>query len=221
MRTIVYVDGFNLYYRLLQKHPHLKWLNPKRLAEEVLNPQNDVRGVRYYTANISGRTDPTAPARQQTYLNALASIPEISVHRGTFLSAQKFAALVHPPEFRPPQQGQLLEPWPSVVKIHKTEEKGSDVNLACHMLLDAFEDKYDVAAVISNDSDLIEPIRIATVKLGRIVGLLTPVANPNPGLRSVSTFVRRLHPAHLASAQFPDRIELPDGSEISRPESWT
>ena len=68
MRTIIYVDGFNLYYRLLEKRPALKWLNIKALAEKLLRPANVVTGVRYYTAHISGRTDPTAPARQQLYL---------------------------------------------------------------------------------------------------------------------------------------------------------
>ena len=48
-----------------------------------------------------------------------------------------------------------------MVRVVKTEEKGSDVNLACHLVADAFEKKCDAAFVISNDSDLLEPIRIA------------------------------------------------------------
>lgn len=220
MRTIVYVDGFNLYYRLLERRPHLKWVNPKILAEQVLSPQNQIVQVRYYTARVSGRTDPTAPARQQVYLDALATVPEISVHMGTFLSSTKFAGLVHPPEFRPHLPLQMAEPWPAVVKIHKTEEKGSDVNLASHLLLDAFRDNFDVAAVLSNDSDLVEPIRIATQELGRVVGLLTPVNNPNPQLRRVSRFVRHLSTGHVAAAQFPDPVALPDGTEIAKPANW-
>src|SRR5690242_15635761 len=109
MRTNIYVDGFNLYYRLLEKRPALKWLNLKLLAAKLLRPTNIITGVRYYTAHISGRVDPTAPARQQIYLDALRTVPEISIHLGTFLASQKFAGLVHPPEFRP--RLALPQPW--------------------------------------------------------------------------------------------------------------
>lgn len=56
MRTIIYIDGFNLYFRLLEKRPALKWLNIKALAKRLLKPENDVIGVRYYTSRVSGRT---------------------------------------------------------------------------------------------------------------------------------------------------------------------
>ena len=218
MRTIIYVDGFNLYYRLLEKRPALKWLNIKTLAEKLLRPSNVVTGVRYYTAHISGRIDNTAPARQQLYLDALRSVSEVSIHMGTFLTSEKFAGLAKPPNFRP--RITLSEPWPDVVKVIKVEEKGSDVNLACHLLLDAFQGNFDVGAVISNDSDLVEPIRIATQVLGKPVGLLSPVPNPNPELSRVSSFIRRISVSDLAASQFPDSLPRTDGTIISRPAAW-
>lgn len=218
MRTIVYVDGFNLYYRLLQQRPALKWVNLKQLAEKLLRPANVVTGVRYYTARISGRLDPTAPARQQLYLDALTTLPEVSVHLGTFLTSRKFAGLVHPPDFRP--RVTLPQPWPDVVRVVKVEEKGSDVNLASHLLLDAFQGSYDVAVVLSNDSDLVEPIRIVAQVLGKPVGLLSPVPNPNPQLQRAASFIRRISPSDLAAAQFPDQVTRPDGSVVKRPASW-
>lgn len=221
MRTIVYVDGFNLYYRLLKHRAHLKWVNPKLLAERCLDPQNLVTQVRYYTARVSGRTDPTSPARQQIYLDALATVPEISVHMGSFLSSTKYAGLVHPPQFKPATPLQMPLPWPDVVKVHKTEEKGSDVNLACHLLLDAFRGAFDVAAVLSNDSDLVEPIRIATKELRKIVGLLSPVPNPTSELQRFSSFVRRISAGDLAAAQFPNPILRADGSQLAKPFEWS
>lgn len=133
---------------MLQKRPLLKWLNIKVLAERILQPANRVTGVRYYTARVSGRLSPQGPGRQQVYLDALATVPEITVHMGAFLSSEKFAGLVHPPQFRPPAA--MAQPWPDVVKVLKVEEKGSDVNLACHLLLDAFQNAFDVAVVVSN-----------------------------------------------------------------------
>lgn len=218
MRTIIYIDGFNLYFRLLAKRPALKWLNIKALAERLLKPENKVIGVKYYTARVSGRLSPIAPARQQIYLDALRTVPEISVHMGAFLLSEKFAGLVKPPEFRP--RITLSEPWPDVVKVIKVEEKGSDVNLACHLLLDAFQGNFDVAAVLSNDSDLVEPIRIVTQVMGKPVGLLSPVPNPNPELSRVSSFIRRISVSDLAASQFPSPLLRADGSELKRPASW-
>ena len=218
MRTIVYVDGFNLYFRLLQKRPALKWLNIKVLAERVLNPANQIIAVRYYTARVSGRLDPHGPGRQQVYLDALATVPEISVHMGMFLSSEKFAGLMHPPEFRP--VASLPPPWPDVVKVLKVEEKGSDVNLACHLLLDAFQGNFDVAAVLSNDSDLVEPIRIVTQVLRKPVGLLSPVNNPNPELSRASRFIRRLSVSDLAASQFPDPLARPGQPDLAKPTTW-
>jgi uncharacterized LabA/DUF88 family protein len=168
----------------------------------------------------SGRTDPDAPRRQQIYLDALKTVPSVQVHFGMFLVQQKFSCLFHPPAFRPRLAEQLLQPWPDVVKVYKTEEKGSDVNLASHLLFDAFRDRFDVAAVLSNDSDLVEPIRLVAQEMGKPVDLLSPVENPNPKLLAVSSFVRRIRPDHLRAVQFANPIIREDGSELSKPAQW-
>jgi uncharacterized LabA/DUF88 family protein len=49
----------------------------------------------------------------------------------------------------------VVNPPPPFIKIYKTEEKGSDVNLGAHLLLDAFQDQYDAAIVITGDSDVL------------------------------------------------------------------
>lgn len=68
MRTIVYVDGFNLYYRMLRERPQHKWLNPLALAAAVLKPGQNIIKLNYYIAQVSARAhDPAAPARQATY----------------------------------------------------------------------------------------------------------------------------------------------------------
>lgn len=220
MRLNIYIDGFNLYYSLLKKRPHLKWVNPKLLAEQVLKPTNRKINVRYYTADVSGRIDPTAPSRQKTYLNAIATVPEITVHKGSFLTKKSFARMVHPPNFYPKLDDQLPKPWPDTVEIYKPEEKGSDVNLACHLLRDAFQGNFDVAAVLSNDSDLAESIRIATQEFGRIVGILTPVPVPNKQLCKEARFTRQVKLKHLIKTQFPDTIKDSKGKQIIKPTEW-
>jgi uncharacterized LabA/DUF88 family protein len=188
------------------------------LSDNILSRENEIVAVKYYTARVSSRLKAESPAHQQIYLDALATVPEVSVHMGMFLTSEKFAPLVHPPEFRPVRN--FDEPWPDVVRILKTEEKGSDVNLASHLLFDAFSDRFDVAAVISNDSDLVEPIRLVTQEIGKPVGLLSPVKNPNPELEAASSFMRRIRPSHLQVAQFPNPLTMPDGRELTKPGHW-
>jgi uncharacterized LabA/DUF88 family protein len=59
----------------------------------------------------------------------------------------------------------LAPPDKGYVRVTKTEEKGSDVNIATHLLMDAFDDAYELAVIISNDSDLLEPIKVVTASI--------------------------------------------------------
>ena len=217
MRTNIYIDGFNLYYRLLKSNPAFKWLDLKSLSIALLSPKNQIQRVRYYTARVSGRFDPHAPARQQIYMDALQTVPEISIHLGSFLVSKPWAGLVHPPQLRGGTIPVFAPPFPAVAKVWKTEEKGSDVNLASHLIFDASRGDFDVAAILSNDTDLVEPIRIVAEEFKLPVGLLCPVAVPAVGLANVASFVRHIRGTHLAASQFPDPIP---GTSISRPASW-
>jgi 5'-3' exonuclease len=53
MRTYIYVDGFNLYYRSLKNTPY-KWLDLKALFRYLLDPKNDIQAIKYFTARVSG-----------------------------------------------------------------------------------------------------------------------------------------------------------------------
>jgi NYN domain len=221
MRTIVYVDGFNLYYRLLEKRPALKWLDLEALVRLVLGAEHNIIKIRYYTARVSGRLDADAPRRQQIYLDALSSLPLVQVHFGTFLEKQKWAGLVRPPLDPSDRDARLpFLKWPDVAYVWKTEEKGSDVNLASHLLLDAFQGTFEVAAVLSNDTDLIEPLRIATEVLGKPVGLLSPVKKPSSHLVNVASFLRHVKASHAAKCQFPDPVRLSSGKEVHKSDRW-
>jgi len=140
MRTYIYVDGFNLYYRSLKNTPY-KWLDLKVLFRYLLDPKHDIQAIKYFTARVSGKTDPNQPLRQETYLRAIQKlIPEISIYYGHFLSH-----VVSAPLARPTHNQRFAD-------IIKTEEKGSDVNPAVHILNDCWLDKYDCAVIVSNDS---------------------------------------------------------------------
>ena len=98
MRTRVYVDGFNLYYGAVKGTP-FKWLNLVELAYQILPAGHSVDKLNYFTARVSGVSDPGAPARQHAYLSALATLPPSA---GTFreLSCQNSLASAHKPARR-------------------------------------------------------------------------------------------------------------------------
>jgi uncharacterized LabA/DUF88 family protein len=221
VRTIVYIDGFNLYYRMQKNRPSLKWVNPLLMSQAVLGEQHQIVSVNYYIARVSARAhDPQAPARQATYLNALETVPEIAVHEGSFMTSEPWMPLASPPQSKPNDYVWNMPP-PTTVRVVKSEEKGSDVNLGAHLVRDAFTNAFDVGVVITNDSDLVEPIRIATQEAGKRIGLLVPVKYPNHSLMSVASFFLRLRYGHLAKAKFPSPIVLPDGRVIHKPATWT
>ncbi len=215
--TIVYIDGFNLYYRALKGTAH-KWLNIAALAEAVLPAENQITAINYYTAHVSGRTDRTAPARQHAYLRAIGSLPRVAIHYGNFLATQKWAGLVQPPQFRP-ECDLVAGALPQVAYVWKTEEKGSDVNLGVHLVRDAFTHAFDQAAVLTNDTDLIEPIRIVTKEAGLPVTLLTPVKSASPGLVKVSSHVRHIAP-YIGPCVFPGPVQLANGKSVAKPAGW-
>jgi len=163
-RTNVYIDGFNLYYGCLKDTPY-RWLDVEKLCELLL-PGAHINRIRYFAALIQSRPEnPKAPQRQQTYLRALETIPDLSIHYGHYLSNKKRLPLASPP---------LI--GSRIVEVIATEEKGSDVNLATYLLVDGFAGEYETAIIISNDSDLKLPIEYVRDK-GYSVGILNPQQN--------------------------------------------
>jgi hypothetical protein len=108
---------------------------------------------------------------------------------------------------------------PQTVEVIKTEEKGSDVNLATHLLWDGFKSDYDIAVVVSNDSDLLEPIKIIRRELGLQVGLLNPQKKPSRVLQQEADFLRQIRKGVLQASQFPPTLTDSQGT-ITKPSSW-
>lgn len=217
MRTIVYIDGFNLYYRALKGTP-FKWLNLQSLCESVLPKHLKIDQVNYYTARVSGRINPNSPKDQHLYLKALSSLPNVKVHFGSFQTQDKWMFMSQPVKFRPNGQG-FLSPNPKYTSVVKTEEKGSDVNLGVHLVRDAFLGKFDHAAVITNDTDLAEPLRIVTREAKLPITLISPTNRPAATLVNYSTHVRHLA-NYLSSNQFPVTLILDGNLSVSKPTDW-
>lgn len=210
MRTFIYVDAFNLYYGAL-KGTRFKWLNIERLCENLLRPENDITSIKYFTARVSARPDdPSQPTRQQAYLRALRTLPNMQIIFGHFKKHKVILPKVVSDEAEPPE----------FVEVIKTEEKGSDVNLATHLIHDAHLGNFEVAVIISNDSDLLEPIKIVRNELGKIVGTFSPYKAQRKGLlQQSSSFTRVIRKGALEASQFPVRL-TDGGGEFHKPDTW-
>ena len=107
----------------------------------------------------------------------------------------------------------------SYVQVVKTEEKGSDVNLATHLLYDACRGNFECAAVVSKDSDLLEPIRIVRHELGLTVGLLNPGKKKSLALLPHVDFIKEIRRGVLNASQFPDVLQDVKG-KFKKPPTW-
>ena len=207
MRTYIYVDGFNLYYRSL-KHTPFKWLDLSGLFRDVLKPHHDIRKIKFFTARVSARPNNlSAPQRQDTYLRALKHYcSEVEAYFGHFLTHKIQAPLADTGNRR------------RLVDVVRTEEKGSDVNLAVHLLNDAWLDDYDCAVVVTNDSDIAEGMRLVKKHKRKWIGLVTPgTSHPSRELMAHADFSRRIQKRALRKNQLPSRIP---GTNISKPANW-
>ncbi|MEM5787432.1 MAG: NYN domain-containing protein [Syntrophobacteraceae bacterium] len=208
MRTYIYIDGFNFYYGAV-KGTAFKWLDFKEFFTYILKSHHQILSIKYFTAMVSATPqDPGKPIRQETYIRAIESyIPEMEVYYGHFLSHEISAPLANP------SGGKRFE------NVIKTEEKGSDVNLAVHLLNDAWLDRYDCAVIVSNDSDLAEAMRLIKEHHSqKVLGLITPgERKTSKQLQNHADFVRKVRRGTLAKTQLPNPIP---GTTIRKPSEW-
>jgi NYN domain len=212
LRTIVYVDGFNLYYGCLKDSAE-RWLDVGALCTRMLGEDSDVVGIKYFTARVKGRPgNPHAGQRQQTYFRALTTVPGLTIHYGHFITRTATRRCVKD------RRGK-----PAFVDVWVTEEKGSDVNLASHLLIDGFRARYDLAVVVSNDGDLKEPVHFVRHELKAPVGVLNPHGNRSYALSPSEiprgSFYKPIRRAALRASQFPPQVPDANGM-IHKPPGW-
>jgi len=224
VRLNVYIDGFNLYYGAVKGTP-FKWLNLHAVCRKLF-PHDTISRIRYFTAKVRPTAkDPAKLQRQETYVRALQTIPNLSVHYGMFKAHARsrvvacshcgadYAKGLNCPHYNPAQRVQVLE----------CQEKGSDVNIASYLLLDAFRGEYEGAGVISNDSDLATPIALVRQELNLDVGIVTPDRDrkhPCSELRSIASFEKSIFASTLRSCQFPAVVYDASGRAIAKPQTW-
>jgi uncharacterized LabA/DUF88 family protein len=209
----VYVDGFALYKALLQfNYPQFKWLDLNALSQRLF-PHRDVVGVKYFTAQLKPQTnDPGVGQRQQVYWSALRTT-NVEIIEGTFRFNKQW--LPKCPE-EVDADGKVV-----TVKVKRPEEKGSDVALASHLIIDALEGAADSYAVVTNDSDLVSPVRMLSQRGHKVALVSVAKGQYNKAFEAAGLeTVRQIRQGTLAASQFPVKITASDGKTIRKPPTW-
>lgn len=211
-RCIVYVDGFNLYFGVLEDHPEWRWLNLQTFCES-LRPDEDVVAIKYCTAKIdpkkakSDRRD-----RQELYLRALETLPKVKQILGRY------------------QMRRVTCRAPACslsAQYDSPEEKKTDVNLAVQMISDAIDGAAETIVLISGDSDLEPAVEMVKRRFGHIRIIVYIPVLPNPKNPRSNFFYRGIQVPcgempikGIPENQFPAVIQTANGGKIIRPAEW-
>lgn len=204
MRANVYVDGFSLYYAALRRTPY-KWLDLRKLSRLLL-PNDRIHRIRYFTAiPIYEWNDVPKGQRLQAYVRALKTLRGVTVHYGTCRA----------------DIGSLPVPGSRTERefVIARRVKASDVNLATMLLADGFRGDYEVAVVVSTDSDFALPMRMVRRQLQLPVGLLKPGNEYANELVRAATFWKPIREGVLAASQLPAQLTDEHGT-ITKPSAW-
>ena len=224
LKTNVYVDGFNLYYGAVKDTPY-KWLDLATFCQNLF-PKKNISKIKYFSARVkASRHDPNAPTRQDYYWRALGTIRHLEIIKGHFVRWPR-----RMPQFPLAYVNNIYNKPPQNVQVQRSEEKGSDVNLATCLLYDCFVKDFDDAIVVSNDSDLTLAIEIITSKLGKDVIVVNPnrtdrvrkepLLRTSQDLKRVATScIPSVNTKMLANSQFPSTLTDSRG-QFHKPSKW-
>lgn len=199
-RVIAYVDGFNLYFGMREAgFDKCRWLNIKLLVEKLLKPHQELKGVKYFTSRVSN--NPDKQKRQSTYIDALESTGAKIIYGNYQDGSQECKRCGHI--------------WRSA------KEKMTDVNIATAIIVDAFKDEYDMAMLISGDSDLTPPIReVHSLFKDKRVFIAFPPKRHNSSMALVAKGSEIIGRKKLTDAQFDAEVTSKTGYILKIPKEW-
>ncbi len=212
-RVIAYIDGFNLYFGLRESGlRRCYWLNIQALAESLLRPDQQLVVTKYFTARIAGgragdardrrRSLDQKRKRQSDFLEALNTLSDFDIFEGHFL-------------------GKDVRCRSCQASWRTHEEKMTDVQIATEMLDDAFDDRFDVALILSADSDLVPPMNSIRRRFPRKrLVVCFPPGRGSVQLKRAAHSSLTVSAEKLEAARFPDEVAKPDGYVLRRPAQW-
>ena len=203
-RVIAYIDGFNLYFGLRSSgFRRFYWLDLPRLARSLLKEDQDLVWTHYFTTRIRVAKGNSSDAKRQTdYLDVLATLDSLSIHYGHYLP-------------KPLECRSCKQTWTAF------EEKMTDVNIAVQLLADAYDNKFDVALLLSADSDLTTPVGFVRERFpGKTVVVAQPPGRNSLHLCRIASHSFTIGEAKFRQSQLPESVATASGFVIQRPNYW-
>jgi NYN domain len=196
LRSAVYIDGFNLYHAVDDLGiPHLKWVNYDALSKLIIRKGETLARVVWCTAVNNKNLEKML--RWRAFRNAQISVGVICAE-GHFVDEPRHCPKGHD-------------------YFHPTEKAG-DVNLAIHLISDAHLNRFDVAYLVTADSD-----QVATVKMFRerfpdkqIVSVAPPGRSHSKEILPHVNDHRSINREALESSLFQGAIVIKDGNRVAK-----
>ncbi|MEN9361109.1 MAG: hypothetical protein RL095_2644 [Verrucomicrobiota bacterium] len=195
-RTIIYIDGFNLYYAVFKDRPQLKWFNFQSYFE-ALFPGQKVQ-VKYFSALVAD----SARKRQLALINAMKG-QGIEIILGDFQPKDVTCRLCGKTDPRVPK------------------EKKTDVNISVEMISDAGGGVVDQVVLVSGDSDQIPAIAWVrkhhpAIKI-RVLFPKGPLFMEYQKMGVTCDFVNK---KRMEEHLLPESFIAGDGARHQRPTEW-
>lgn len=199
-RVVAYIDGFNLYFGMREAgFDNCRWLDVTKLIKSLLHQNQELVGVKYYTSRVSN--NPDKQKRQSTYLDALEST-SVKIFYGKYQDGATECL----------RCGNI---WQT------SKEKMTDVNIATAIIVDAYKDEYDMAMLVSGDSDLTPPIReVHSLFKSKRVFISFPPKRHNSSMALVAKGSQIIGRKKLVDAQFPEEVISNTGYKLEIPSDW-
>jgi hypothetical protein len=201
-KTIVYIDGFNLYFALKEKNWRgFMWLDVVALGRRLSGPDRDLVRVNYFTARIKRPVD--KKARQEAYLDALGTLADLDIYEGDY---KDNSVVCH----------SCGRSWPD------DKEKQTDVNIAVQMLIDAHTpNKVDDLILVTADSDQCPAIKAVRSLGKRVVIILPPGRAGYLEVKTAADSHFELTAKKLKKCLLPNQVTRQDGFVIQKPAAYT
>lgn len=199
-RVIVYVDGFNFYYGLKKgRWRAYYWLDIVKLFDSFMRPDQELLQVKYFTARP---LDLGKSNRQNDFLQANQTNSRFKLILGKYLKKN-------------------ITCFRCQNVIHTYEEKESDVRITTQIVSDAYEDKFDIAVIVSADSDMVPAIELA-MHCHKTVFVYFPPNQHSNELASIALSLVKMnkYEKRFKRSLLPSEVALPDGHVLRIPKKW-
>ena len=221
MRANFYVDGYNFYSGLCEAGLHgFIWIHLQGLCEHMIRENDTLGRIRYFTC--LPHYDTRKLRDHKIYISALEAVcPAVEVFYGDFAKVGPAITCKNKDcgnIFDPPVAQCPVCQWKKRPTTHI--EKQTDVSLAVNLVKDAFDDDFDVAYIVSGDTDLIPAIEmVRQLDDTKKVGVLFPPAREHEGFRGVARFAIPIRAHEIKKHQLDDPVQSSHG-DIKKPDTW-